>query len=365
MRILRYTFVLIILALAAEGAFAQVPTGTPPFGTFASNSAQDVIDLANLNAHIPIPVLHKAGRGVDFTYDLSYDSSIWSPVTTSGVTAWQQVQSWGWRGQTEAATGYISYGSYLTGYSHCTIITYDNFVYHDAWGIPHPFLNATAEGMHDRSVTDTCGLCDDPPTQCFSGLTQTSSDNSGFTLYIPDSNSSDFLQTPVLYGRDGKTFNVPVNIGNGSGNFTDRNGNLISVNGSGQFFDTLSSTNAVLTVSGSGTPSSPMEFALHSSVWRAALLQIELHIQVIQVATNFGISGISEFGKTAINLVSSVVLPDGTQYTIAYEPTPSPPLSRRLHAPNRHLHNKLRDWKNCRDDATNRRIDFVFIRRRE
>ena len=48
-----------------------VPTGTPPFSSSAGGP--DTIDLANLNSHISIPVLHKAGRGTNFTYDLSYD----------------------------------------------------------------------------------------------------------------------------------------------------------------------------------------------------------------------------------------------------------------------------------------------------
>jgi len=92
------TLLLVGLTMLACGvSFAQVTTGTPPFGTFASNSAPDVIDLANLNAHIPIPVLHKAGRGLDFTYDLSYDSSVWYPVTSNQVTSWQPVLYWGWR----------------------------------------------------------------------------------------------------------------------------------------------------------------------------------------------------------------------------------------------------------------------------
>jgi len=44
-RILRYSFLMIVLALAAEVASAQVTTGTPPFGSFGGGP--DVIDLAN------------------------------------------------------------------------------------------------------------------------------------------------------------------------------------------------------------------------------------------------------------------------------------------------------------------------------
>src|SRR5712691_8963588 len=101
----RLMFLLLILVLAVGTASAQVPTGTPPFGSFGGGP--DIIDLANLNSHVGIPVIHKPGRGMDFTYDLSYDSSVWYPVGSSGNQAWQPVYNWGWRGATEVATGYL------------------------------------------------------------------------------------------------------------------------------------------------------------------------------------------------------------------------------------------------------------------
>src|SRR6267142_954915 len=105
---------MVALALCFEGlvatsASAQVTTGTPPFGSFGGGP--DVINLANLNSHISIPVLHRPGRGLNFTYDLSYDSSVWYPVAGT----WQPVQSWGWRAATEAATGYMSSSGAVTG----------------------------------------------------------------------------------------------------------------------------------------------------------------------------------------------------------------------------------------------------------
>src|SRR5258708_6047053 len=108
-----YTLLLLIALvftfedLVATSASAQVATGTPPFSSVAGGP--DVINLANLNSHIDIPVLQKPGRGTNFTYDLSNDSSVWYPVTSGGITSWQPVRNWGWRGQTEAATGYVSY----------------------------------------------------------------------------------------------------------------------------------------------------------------------------------------------------------------------------------------------------------------
>ncbi len=106
-RLTRVFGALLLMVCAARQLPAQVTTGTPPFGSFGGGP--DVIDLANLNSHIAIPVLHKAGRGTNFTYDLSYDTSVWYPVTSGSTTSWQPVFNFGWRGQTEAGTGYISY----------------------------------------------------------------------------------------------------------------------------------------------------------------------------------------------------------------------------------------------------------------
>jgi len=84
---------LAILLAFPSAASAQVQTGTPPFGSFGGGP--DVINVANLNSHIAIPVLHKPGRGMNFNYDLSYDTSVWYPVTSGSTTSWQPVYNWG------------------------------------------------------------------------------------------------------------------------------------------------------------------------------------------------------------------------------------------------------------------------------
>jgi hypothetical protein len=226
-----------------------VPTGTPPFGTFASNSAPDVINLANLNAHIAVPVLHKAGRGLDFTYDLSYDNSVWYPVTSGSTTSWQPVYNWGWRAATEAVTGYVSYTEQPVHQGQgCTMFRYLNYVYHDAWGVAHPFTGAEGDGFSDGQ--NVCSNCGDPPYVCFYGFASNASDGSGYAINEPDANSDDHPPLPTIYGRDGKVINGPFGFGYGSGNSTDRNGNFISVDVSGNFYDTLNSTTPVFSVAG-------------------------------------------------------------------------------------------------------------------
>src|SRR5260370_6792839 len=123
----RHFFLTVVLLTGV--APAQVATGAPPFGSFGGGPF-DTVNLGNLNVHFAIPVLHKAGRGMPFTYDLSYDSSIWTPVVLNGVTQWQPATNWGWRGVTEAKTGYISYSTSTTINGPCTTYTYSNYVYH-------------------------------------------------------------------------------------------------------------------------------------------------------------------------------------------------------------------------------------------
>jgi len=140
--------------LCASASFGQVATGTYPYGTF-DTLGLDTIDVGNLNVHLNIPVLNKPGRGLPFSYAISYDSSVWMPVTSGGVQQWQPVLNWGWRGSTEITTGYISESlqnvacaweqeegrEIPIGYK----TTISNVVYHDTWGASHPFTGTGAQ----------------------------------------------------------------------------------------------------------------------------------------------------------------------------------------------------------------------------
>jgi RHS repeat-associated protein len=310
----RCLLALATIALAALSAPAQVPTGTPPFGSFGGGP--DVINLANLNSHIAIPVLHKPGRGTDFTYDLSYDTSVWYPVTSGGTTAWQSVPNWGWRGQTEVATGYVSLTETISHLSpHCTDYIWSNFVYHDPFGIPHPFYG---------SVDYQAG----PPYYCdHSGgsINPTSPDGSGYVLFAIANSGSGVTLT--VTSSSGEITRPPSSAGNAAANSTDRNGNLISTDGNGNFYDTLSSTTPVLTVSGSGTPLSPVTFSYTAPSGTSASYIAKYAAFTVQ--TIFGCSGVSEYGPTSNNLVTEIDLPDYNQttnpnerYTFTYETTP-------------------------------------------
>ncbi len=315
-RIARNT-VVVILALFAACAgrlSAQVSTGTPPFGSFSSGGP-DVINLGNLNAHLDVPVLNKPGRGVPFTYDLTYDTSIWYPVGSSGSQSWVPggVESWGWAGQTEVAVGYLSANQTLvvqcgiykgnvfvvTGYEY----SYTNWAYHDQFRASHPVTGSTTQYTGSCSGTNT-------------GFTATASDGSGYTVQASGGSGS------VTF-RNGNVVLPNTNVGNGAASYTDTNGNQITVGITGALYDTLSSTSPVLTVSGSGAPS-PTTFTYAAP--SGANASYTMSYKEYTVATNFGISGITEYGPVAGYLVDKITLPDNSTYSFSYEPTPSMPV---------------------------------------
>jgi RHS repeat-associated protein len=305
----------ILLALMSAQVHAQITTGTPSFGSFGGGP--DVINLANLNSHLTIPIFHKPGRGIDFPYDLTYDTSVWYPVTSGSTKTWQPVLNWGWIAQTAIKTGYLSY--FLASQNCDTppplhqYYILSNWVYHDPWGGSHKYY----------------GTLEYDPTGCdlgnISTLNETAFDGSGYNLSATLQANSHNVATHTIASTTGQLVNAPLNLVNGYSGVvstaTDRNGNQITVNStssSATFTDTLGMT--ALTVSGSGTTTSPMTFTYTTSTSGSA--QYQVNYTNYTVATNFGVSGIGEYKSlAAVPLVTSIVLPDGSQYTFTYEHT--------------------------------------------
>lgn len=300
-----------VVVCVSVGAMAQVSTGTAPFGSFTSGP--DVINLGNLNVHFAVPVINKPGRGLPFSYNLSYDSSVWSPASASGTSSWTPIANWGWRGQTDAAVGYISFS---TGTSTCrsddgttqpyTVYLFKTYV--DEFGTTH-IINGR---------TDT-----KDQANCISGVgtaQSTATDASGLTFVLTNDPDA------TVIARDGSTFHPPLAIGAFSGSITDRNGNQITTTNGAAFVDTLGMT--ALSVSGT----SPKAFTYTDSSGTARSVTINYGTYTVQ--TNFGCAGISEYGPTSASLVSSITLPDGSSYSFQYEVTPghSPNITGRVRA---------------------------------
>ena len=306
----KYFFLTVIL-LACVAA-AQVSTGTPPFGSFGGGPF-DTVNLGNLNVHFAIPVLHKVGRGVPFSYDLSYDSSIWYQATIAGVVQWTPSADWGWTSNSNAVIGRVTSvttskatsGKFCDGQFAVQTIYTTTYAYLDSRRRSHPFPGST------QKTTIQGGVCNS--TTYGPGFTATATDGSGYSITV--------TVTPVTGVT---TFTVVTRTGvtvyNGNGTYIDTNGNELAVNSStGQFFDTLSSTTAVLTLSGSGTPASPITYTYSAP---SASATYTMNFTQYTVATSFGVSGVAEYGRTSNALVSSIQLPDGSEYQLTYETTP-------------------------------------------
>ena len=307
---------------------AQPATGLPPFGGF-SGGAFDTVNNANLNVQFQIPIIQKAGRGTSFPYRLTYNSSVWYNNSNYWTPA---SPGWGWTAITQAATGYLSYSTtqawcYISPNNYYFTI-WANWVYVDAAGVAH-YLSAEVSDVN----TTPCNPNNYPPES----MQATAIDGSGVSVALAVTGT--YLSNSTLTSNAGVVINAPlvqqgVQQGPGnSGTVTDTNGNEITAtysSGTTTFLDTLSSSNAALTVTGAGTPSSPTVFTYPNP--QSGSSSFQMKYTAYTVRTNFGCSGITEYGAQSQNLVSSIVLPDGTQYTITYETTPghSPNVTGRI-----------------------------------
>ena len=292
----------LFMMLGITTAFGQAQTGLYPFGSF-DTPGFDTIDRGSLNVHFTIPVVNKQGRGLGFQYQLAYDSLVWSPVSSGGTQTWTPAPSWGLTGQitglNEGYQGYLSYFSnlqkcYQQGGGFTWTPVNSHYAYHDSFGVSHPF---TYTYNACTGVSSGGGASADGSGYSFSGGYVTAADGKQINapIYNPNSNGT-ITQTS-------------------SGSLTDTNGNYISNNGNGTFTDTLGKT--VLTISGSGTPSSPKVFAYSTPSGTA---QVTVTYTSYTVRTNFGCA--STDYNLPQDLPSTITLADGSVYTLGYEATP-------------------------------------------
>lgn len=305
-----------VMLAVRSGAQTMPTTGVPQFGSFSGGP--DVVNNANLNIHYTIPIFSKRGRGTNFGYALSYDSSIWYQVFNGSATVWEPVPSWGWSGGLTAASSYLLYSmSYQEascgpqGYGwYYETWTFSNFVLHDSVGTPHSFpLSASYTYVNGNYGCPASGPSNP------NGSTAQSDE---YTVSISAAGPG-YISLNSLTGEDGANINVPFvttppGIGSTS-SVTDRNGNKITVN-NGVYTDTLGTQALTITNSGS-TYTYPTP--------AGGTANVQISYENYTVRTNFGCSGTSEFGPTNESLVSKIALPDGTSYQFAYESTPGYP----------------------------------------
>jgi len=311
--------------VVAGCAFGQVTTGTPPYSV--SQGGPDKVDPANLNLHLTIPILSKAGRKISLVVPLGYDSSIWTPINhhwwypdtdgpLSGGFGGNQI--WGWtKGNNAIAGGLSFWWNELPCYDDVGDVVgetdyYNGFTYIDKNATPHA-INAN-QSIIASGDPSWCENYDEPTSG-------SSLDGSGYYMYWDDAGSQ-YVITP-----SGTTITPPEMLLGYSwyGGFSiqDTNGNYLLSSGS-VVHDTLSSTAAALTISGSGTSSSPETYTYTAPSGASATFTVKYTNYNIQ--TNFGCSGVTEYGASNVPLVSEIDLPDqatntSDKYTFTYEPT--------------------------------------------
>lgn len=289
-------------------SMAQTATGAQPLGSITSGP--DAINLGNLNIHYAFPVFSRPGRGINFTYVLTYDNSIYQPIVSGSTTTWTPVTNFGWRGQTEVATGYVAEKSFTTT---CFIsgthdfggsTTTTGYTYHDPFGAIHPFSGTRRVVMNEDP---SCPPDSDP------SFTAIARDNSGYSITADDTGDA-------ISSKAGQNIHPPVTITTGSANATDSNGNQITVDNSGNFSDTLGTV--ALSITGSQT-APPISFNYHDTT--GSQQSVVVNYSTFTVQTNFGCANIVEYGAHTTNLPTSINYPDGSSYAISYEATPGVP----------------------------------------
>lgn len=304
----------------APQIFAQVTNGILPFGSFGGGP--DVVNLANLNSRITIPIFSKPGRGLNFNYSLTYDTSTWYPVGALGSQTWTPSANWGWSGS-ETDLGRISDSVRVTGPITCgthktkTTYTYTWSII-DGSNVLHQFPGTS------QVVINQC------TGNSSTTLISSTVDGSGYKINVTGTTLNSLTNS---YG---------LSVWQNGQGMNDRNGNEITTSGGGGLTDTLGVT--ALTIAGSGTPSSPMTYTytppdVSSSVCTttntSGVACYAVKFVTYSVQTAFGCSGIADYGTngtTTANLVSEIDLPDydpntnpNSRYTFSYEQTPNHP----------------------------------------
>jgi RHS repeat-associated protein len=298
----------------------QNATGTQSFGSFSGGP--DTINLGNLDVNLVIPILQRQGRGIPFVFDLTYDSSlVWLPMTSGGTTTWTPQSGWGWPAST-SAVGYVPSPTVYQITTVCrtvpttTYLTTTNRIYSG-----YADLHGT---LHHAPGLSTVTLTGDSYCTGTGGTngSATTDDGSGYKIAISYGTT---VNTATITTKKGATFTAPIGAGIASV-AQDSNGNKITVNSStGQFYDTLSSSTPVLTVTGIVPSPVNYQYTAPGSGGTGTSVSVVVSYKPYPVETNFSCSGVTDYGVSSPinnNLVDKITYPDGSFYKFTYELTP-------------------------------------------
>jgi RHS repeat-associated protein len=296
----RYLLSVLVALLSSVCARPQA-TGLPPFGSL-DRVGLETRNNQDLNILLAIPVMSSPGRnGLDLNFSVVYNSSIWTKSGSAWTLNNSYVPPWGW--STTYSTGSTNFKT-RTSQTRCnrclvgdgclyTDTTISNgYTYTDPMGTVHPF-NVYWEDQYNQCTS----------TETISGtFTGYATDNSGYYITI-DSGSGAITS---LLANNG--FQI------GTGSITDRNGNYISSSVNGPETDWTDSAGRLALKVITGTSSIQYKFLDPSGAYQTTTL----NLQNLNVKTNFGCAGVTEYTGTA-SVPQSLILPNGQQYSFTYE----------------------------------------------
>jgi RHS repeat-associated protein len=278
------------------------------------DSFRQEINLETLLPSIAIPVFHKNGRGLNVEFTLRNNGANWYvPVGGNGT--------WHMDAGADSLAGWVLDAYALKGrFTNTGVSVVCNYPKHITeykdWTYIDP--SGTGHSNHSRAITTFA------PNTCGYGTSEsaTADDGSGYYLSVVNTSQA------TAISPDGTTLSAgPLN----TTYLTDRNGNRITY--------TYDGPSQVYTVTDTmGMPA----LKVYSDYWNTAhpipssstytwtsasntSVTATLNFSPNVVRTNFQCSGILEFigdPQYPQYFPSSLVLPDGSQYTFTYEGTP-------------------------------------------
>lgn len=284
-------------------------TGFPPFSTQVGGQ-WDTVNLADLNVHIAPRITARPGRGLNFRFDLSYDSTVYQLLGTTWFL------NFGWTGIgggsansfaiQGATTGSLFQQSFqfitCRGGGSGTATTYST--YEDPSQTFHPFVtNITTNSCNDGS----------------GGGTTTTNDGSGFVVTV--SSTGNVTTT----GPDGTIRAFPISgvpTPSLPATVTDRNGNQITFDGT-----TLTDTLGTSPLSLSGSYPGNLTYQFPTPQGGNSTITVSFVNPAPAIQSAFGCTGILEESIPAGEepLIDTITLQDGSTYKFTYEPTPGNP----------------------------------------
>ncbi|MGA8221249.1 MAG: RHS repeat-associated core domain-containing protein [Candidatus Acidiferrales bacterium] len=284
--------VLLTFFFAATTWAQGTGTGFPMYGSFESG-VFDTTNRYNLNSNFSIPIVSSQGRGLNLNFALAYNSLLWKISSGAWVSVTDPTGNplWGWmkispngmitNTTTQAGSCKMS-GDGLVDYD-----SYSNYVYYDGAGTGHPF---------------PLSWYYNPCMNQYSGTTAGSAtDGSGYYYNA---------KTGSLLDKSGAQISVGSKM-------TDTNGNYASASVNGSETDWTDSAGHLALKIISGTGNIQYEVLDPNGNYQTTTATLTSY----NIKTNFGCSGVTEHTGTA-SLPSTISVPTGLSYTIAYEATP-------------------------------------------